>query len=80
MSGSPFLRVEDVAELIGCSTRTVHERARLREIPHRRPPGARRLLFLEEELRAWLDGVPLEVVELPRGGRVVRPANGVRAR
>ena len=72
MSASPYLLVEGVAELLGCSIRTVHERARLGEIPHRRPPGARRLLFLEPELRAWLDGAGLERVELPRGGRVVR--------
>jgi hypothetical protein len=42
MSGSPYLMVEDVAVLLGCSKRTVHERARLGEIPHRRPPAARR--------------------------------------
>lgn len=78
-SASPFLRVEDVAGFLGCSTRTVHERARLSEIPHRRPPGARRLLFLEAELRAWLDGAELEHVELPRGGRVVRPKGAGRA-
>jgi excisionase family DNA binding protein len=71
--GSPYLTVEDVAELLACSKRTVHERARLGEIPHRRPSGARRLLFVEAELRAWIDGAELERVELPRGGRVVRP-------
>jgi len=76
MSASPYLHVEDVAGLLGCSIRTVHERARLGEIPHRRPPGARRLLFLESELQAWIDGAALEHVELPRGGRVVRPARG----
>lgn len=70
---SAFLMVEDVAALLGCSRRTVHERARLGEIPHRRPPAARRLLFLESEIRAWLDGAHLERLELPRGGRVVRP-------
>ena len=78
MSGSPFLLVEGAAALLGCSKRTVHERARLGEIPHRRPPAARRLLFLEPEIRAWLDGAPLELVELPRGSRVVRPRTGPR--
>jgi excisionase family DNA binding protein len=73
MSASPYLLVGDVAGLLGCSVRTVHERARLGEIPHRKPPGARRLLFLEDEVRAWLDGADLERVDLPRGGRVVRP-------
>jgi excisionase family DNA binding protein len=73
MSANPYLTVEGVAEMIGCSTRTIHERARLGEIPHRKPPGARRLLFLESELREWLDGAELERVDLARGGRVVRP-------
>jgi hypothetical protein len=31
---------EDVAALLGCSKRTIHDGARLTEIPHRRPPGA----------------------------------------
>jgi excisionase family DNA binding protein len=70
---SPYLTVENVAEMLGCSVRTVHERTRLGEIPHRKPPGGRRCLFLEPELRAWLDGTPLVTTELPRGGRVVKP-------
>jgi len=73
MSASPYLLVADVAELLGCSVRTVHERARLCEIPHRKPPGTRRLLFIESELRQWLDGAGLEVQTLPRDGRVVKP-------
>jgi predicted DNA-binding transcriptional regulator AlpA len=72
-SRQTYLQVEDVAGLLGCSKRTVHERARLGQIPHRRPPSARRLLFVESEIRAWLDGAQLEMVQLPRGGRVVRP-------
>jgi excisionase family DNA binding protein len=79
MSASPFLLAEDVAALLGCSVRTIHERARLGEIPHRRPSGARRLLFLESEIRAWIDGTELERVDLPRGGRVVRPKGASRA-
>ncbi len=78
MSSSSYMLVEDVAVLLGCSKRTVHERARLGEIPHRRPPSARRLLFLEAELREWLDGASLERVELPRGGRVVNIEAGHR--
>jgi excisionase family DNA binding protein len=76
-SNSPYLLVEDVARLLGCSVRTVHERTRLAEIPHRRPPGTRRCLFLADELRDWLDGAQLELVELARGGRVVRPERRV---
>jgi hypothetical protein len=51
----------------------VQELTRRGEIPHRRMPGTRRCLFVEAELLAWEDGAPLEVIELSRGGRVVRP-------
>jgi len=68
-----YLLVEDVAERLHCSTRTVHELTRTNAIPHRRLPGTRRCLFREEELEAWESGSPLEVTELPRGGRLVVP-------
>ena len=54
---------------------TIYELCRRFEIPHRKPPGTRQLLFLPDELDAWEDGAELEVVQLPRGGRVVRPVN-----
>jgi excisionase family DNA binding protein len=71
MSVSPYLVVEDVAALLRCSTRSVRELTRTGRIPHRRVPGQRRCLFLESELREWLDGAELETRELPRRGRVV---------
>jgi excisionase family DNA binding protein len=74
MTASPYLRVEDVAERLRCSTRSVHELTRTNAIPHRRLPGTRRCLFREDELAAWEDGAALDVVELTRGGRVVRPS------
>ena len=74
MSASPYLLVEDVAERLRCSVRSVHELTRTRAIPHRRLPGSRRCLFLEGELERWEAGAGLEVVETPQGGRVVRPA------
>lgn len=77
MSGR-LLTVEEVARLLRCSRRVVHELARTGRIPHRRLPGLRRILFSEDELRAWLGGASLEAVELPDGGRVVRPAGGRR--
>jgi excisionase family DNA binding protein len=70
---SPYLLVEDVAARLRCSRRTIHELTRTNAIPHRRLPGGRRCLFREDELEAWVEGAPLEVVELARGGRVVRP-------
>lgn len=71
--GSVYLQVEDVAERLRCSTRTIHELTRTCAIPHRRLPGTRRCLFREEDLEVWENGAPLEVTELPRGGRLVRP-------
>ncbi len=76
MSASPYLLVEDVCERLHVRPRTVHEWTRLLEIPHRKLPGSRRCLFLADELEAWEAGARLEVVELPRGGRVVKPVNG----
>ncbi len=70
---SQLLRVEDVAELLGVSKRTVHELTRTGRIPHRILPGCRRCLFEREWLTAWADGAELERVDLAAGGRVVRP-------
>lgn len=70
---SPFLTAGEVAERLRCSLRTVHELARRNEIPLRRLPGCRRLLFVADHLAQWEDGAPLEIVQLGRGGRVVRP-------
>jgi excisionase family DNA binding protein len=69
---------EDVAAMLGCSARTVQGLAAAGRIPHRRVGGTRRLLFLEQELAAWIDGAELETVETPNGGRSVRPV-GVAA-
>lgn len=65
-----YLTSSEAAKLLRASTRTVHELTRRGAIPHRR--FGRRCLFLEAELRAWLDGAELETVPLRGGGRVVR--------
>jgi excisionase family DNA binding protein len=70
---SRYLVVADVAELVGASVRTIQARAGRGEIPHRRIGGCRRLLFVEAEIAAWIDGAELEKIETPNGGRVVRP-------
>lgn len=70
---TPYLVVSDVARRYGVSVRWVHERTRLGELPHRVLPHGRRLLFEESALRAFEDGAELEQVELPAGGRIVRP-------
>jgi excisionase family DNA binding protein len=71
--GNGYLLVEEVAERLRCSTRTIHELTRTSAIPHRRLPGTRRCLFRADELEAWENGSPLEVTKLPRGGRLVVP-------
>jgi excisionase family DNA binding protein len=76
-----LLRAEGVAELLGCSTRSVHELTRKRAIPCRRIAGTRRILFREDELAAWVDAggdLDLDVSERG-GGLVVKPKAGVPA-
>jgi excisionase family DNA binding protein len=68
-----YLRVEDVALMLHCSTRTIHELTRTRAIPHVKRPHGRRCLFRYGWLQAWLRGAALIVIDLPFGGRVVRP-------
>lgn len=70
--GAP-INTADAASFLKCSTRTVKERARLGEIPHRKVPGCRALVFFEAELIEWINGAPLEVQHLPGDGRTVRP-------
>jgi hypothetical protein len=73
LSVSPYLRVEEVGARYQARPKTVREWARNGAIPHFRAPGARRLQFRLDWLEAWEQGCDLEVVDLGRGGRVVRP-------
>lgn len=70
-----YLSVPDVVERYGgtLSIWSVYEGARNCTLPHRKRPGTKTLLFIEEELDAFDDGAELEVQRLPRGGRVVKP-------
>ena len=52
---------------------TIYEQTRNGQIPHRKLPGRRELLFPLADLEAFEDGAPLETVKLPKGGRIVRP-------
>ena len=74
-SSRELLVVEEVAKMLRCSHRSVYELVRRRAIPHRRLAGTRRLLFYRSELRLWLDGVPIDVIEFDSGARLVRPAD-----
>jgi predicted DNA-binding transcriptional regulator AlpA len=73
MSASPYLRVPDVAARYGQSIDWVWTRTAQRAIPFRKLPRSRACLFLEDELRAWDEGAPLEVVDQPNGGVRVVP-------
>jgi excisionase family DNA binding protein len=69
----PYLTVDEAADFLRCSVRSLHGLTAAGRIPHRRLGGQRRLLFLEEELTAWVDGAELERLETRDGGRIVRP-------
>ena len=71
-SSSPFLTAPEVAARLRCSLRTVHELSRRNEIPLRQLPGTRRLLFPVTDIKAWENGALLQVIAMPRGGRLVR--------
>jgi hypothetical protein len=53
----------------------LYEWTRTGQIPHRKLPGRRELIFDVDELEAFEDGAPLETLKLPGGGRVCRPAS-----
>jgi predicted DNA-binding transcriptional regulator AlpA len=72
-----YLITPEAAAMNRSSTRTIHELARQGKIPHRRISGTRRCLFVEEEIAAWLNGAELERIDLPGGGRIVRPVERV---
>lgn len=78
MSEASFLTVDEVAAMLRTSRRVVHEWTRLRQIPHRRLPGQRRCLFVRTEVEQWVTDAPeLEVIELAKGGRIVRPCRAL---
>lgn len=74
--GAHLLRPE-VAQRLRCSMRTVQELTLRRAIPHVLRPKARRVLYPMDWLLAWErnPGMPLEVLDLAHGGRIVRPAS-----
>jgi VRR-NUC domain/Helix-turn-helix domain len=72
-SHAVFLTVEDVARRYNTSVKAIHDRTRRNEIPFTKRPGFRRLLFDRRHLDHWDAGAGLEVVDLPGGGKIVRP-------
>lgn len=76
---SPYITVEEAAERLGYTPRTIRELCRTSRIPHRKlAGGSSPCKFLLAELDAWVDGAAVAVVT-PAGhpGRVVKVANGV---
>jgi hypothetical protein len=73
--GRRSLTTAEASTFLGIAQRTLHEHARLGQLPHRRFPYARALVFYVDELEAWRDGeiAELEVRELPGDGRAVVP-------
>ena len=48
-----FLKVPEVAELLGVKPRTIYEMVARERIPYRKPPGSSILRFELEEILAW---------------------------
>jgi hypothetical protein len=59
---------------------TVYEMTRTGQVPHRKLPGRRGLLFPLDELEEWEDGAVLETLGVGGGGRVCRPIREGRGR
>jgi excisionase family DNA binding protein len=70
----PYLTAPEAADYLRCSLRSLHGRTAADRIPYRRLGGMRHFLFLEDELRTYIEtGCELEVVETADGGKIVRP-------
>lgn len=67
------LTVDETADVLRCSRRTVAELVRHNRIPHIVAPMTRRVLIPPGWLAAWLAGEELELELTPDGGRIVRP-------
>ena len=51
-----FLKVPEVAEMLGVKPRTIYEMVAKERIPYRKPPGSSILRFELEEILAWTKG------------------------
>jgi excisionase family DNA binding protein len=68
------LTIDEVADILRCSKRTVAELVRTHRIPHMRPPYMNRVLFPPAWLARWLNGEwELTTEYTTGGGRIVRP-------
>jgi hypothetical protein len=74
-----FLNITETAERYGTTPRALRDKTRKNLIPFTLRPGWKGCMFLPEHLDAWDDGAALEVVELPDGGKLVRPVEPKKA-
>ncbi|MGH9907050.1 MAG: helix-turn-helix domain-containing protein [Pyrinomonadaceae bacterium] len=58
VKSQPLLTVEDVAQRLRISPRTVYAMVAQNRIPYRKPPGTNLLRFDPEEYFAWEKGKP----------------------
>jgi excisionase family DNA binding protein len=74
MASPQHLTVEQVAERLHLSVWTVRDKARRRQLPHRKPPGTRRLIFPLTDIEAYEDGcADFEFRRWGSDGRIVAP-------
>jgi excisionase family DNA binding protein len=73
VSAPQYLTVDEAAELLRMSVRAVHERTRTRSIPMRKLAATRKILFVRDELFAFMDGADLETLEKADGSIIVKP-------
>jgi excisionase family DNA binding protein len=71
MASTHYLTVKRAAERLHLSRWTIRDKARRKELPHRKPPGTRRLLFSIADLEAFEDGGELEYRKWGKDGRIV---------
>jgi hypothetical protein len=73
VEGTQYLVIKEAADLLRMSVRAVHERTRTKSIPMRKMAATRKLLFVRDELIAFMDGAELLVTEKADGSIIVKP-------
>jgi excisionase family DNA binding protein len=73
VSGRRYVGVPEVAERYGVARESIYEWVAAGQLPFRKLPGRKMLLFLPADLDAADDGAELERRKLRGGGVLVRP-------
>jgi excisionase family DNA binding protein len=71
---SPYISVEEAAQRLGRSERTIRELCRTKKLPHRKwAAGSSPIMLIPAELDRWGDGAPVVDVTPPNHpGRIVK--------